>query len=242
MKTKVVFLLAFFLLEIAYSQTYSGNVIDSYDKKHLEGVTISLRGKEVTRTNARGYFSVEATLGDTLYLNFPGFLERKVVLEKERFLLLEIQDRARLLPTFQVNAEPFRFRFKDGKLILIEDETVEEKPFAQQAVGGSDKYSLNPNFSIYGSISYFTRRNRQLRQYDQFLAWEKRREGYLAVVDSDSIRNDLMTRYNLDRNDWDQMIIEFNQFHQNHEFLDWPKERVQGTLEEFIRLGRLLVD
>lgn len=74
MKTKVVFLLAFFLLEIAYSQTYSGNVIDSYDKKHLEGVTISLRGKEVTRTNARGYFSVEATLGDTLYLNFPGFL------------------------------------------------------------------------------------------------------------------------------------------------------------------------
>ncbi len=242
MKSKIVFLIAFSLMEIAVAQTYSGNVIDSYDKKYLEGVSVSLKGKELTQTNSRGYFSVIASLGDTLLLNFPGFLERKVVLDEERFLLLEIQDRARLLPTFQVNAEPYRFRFKDGKLTLIENEIEEEKPFAQQTVGGSDKYSLNPNFSIYGPISYFTRRNRQLRQYDRFLAWEKRRAGYLAVVDSDSIRNDLMARFELDRDDWDQIIIQFNQFHQTHEFLDWPKERVQGTLEEFIRLGRFLGD
>jgi hypothetical protein len=242
MKSILPALFSFFLFGEVMSQTFSGNVIDAYDKKYLEGVDVSINGHVIEQTNSRGYFSVSGTVGDTLKLNFPGFLERKVVLGDERFLLLEIQDRARLLPTFQVNAEPYRFRFKDGKLTLVENEIEEEKPFAQQAVGGSDKYSLNPNFSIYGPISYFTRRNRQLRQYDRFLEWEKRRRGYLAVIDSDSIRNELMARFELDRSSWDEMIIRFNEFHQSHEFLDWSEQRVRSTLEEFIRLERTLSD
>lgn len=223
-----------------WGQTYSGNVIDSFDKKYLEGVEINLKGESLTKTNNRGYFLITANRGDTLTISFPGFLEKKVVLGSDRFFLLEIQDRARLLPTFQVNAEPYLFRFKDGKLTLIENEIEEEKPFAQQTVGGSDKYSLVPNFSIYGPISYFTKRNRQLRQYDNFLEWEKRRSGYLEVIDSDSIQIDLMGRFALERADWDELIIRFNEFHQAHEFLDWPKEKVQTALLDFIRLEKAL--
>src|SRR5690606_7204198 len=102
--------------------SFSGNVLDAFDKKYLEGVAVSVAGSELVTTNSRGYFSVKAREGDTLRLSFPGFIDREIVLGKDRFLLLQIQDQARLLPTFQVEAEPYRFRFKDGKLYLAEDE------------------------------------------------------------------------------------------------------------------------
>lgn len=240
MKLLLTLVFSIVCYSLSHSQTYSGNVIDAFDKNYLEGVEVSITGKGTSFTNNRGYFTISGWAGDTLKLNFPGFLERKVVLGVEQFLLLEIQDRARLLPTFQVNAEPYRFRFRDGKLTLIENEEIEEKPFAQQTMAASDPFSLNPNISIYGPISYFTKRNRQLRQYDDYLKWAQRRVGYLEIIDSDSVRNSLMDQYAMNRQDWDEAIIRFNEFHQTHEFLDWSKERVLNALQDFLRLEKVL--
>jgi hypothetical protein len=222
---------------------YSGNVLDAWDKKYLEGVHVSIKGKEATSTNSRGYFNIPASIGDTLKLSFPGFLEKEVVLTQERFLQLEIHDRARLLPTFQVEAEPYRFRFKDGKLYLAEDEP-ETKSSLTKSVGIAPLDSSSPGggIAVYGVISQFTRRNRQLRAYEKKLEWESRRAGYLEVIDSDTLRTELMEQYNLDRLSWDQMVIRFNEFHQNHEFLDWPKEKVLSSLKEFIRLESDFLD
>lgn len=243
MKSLFLFLNFLFFGWQSFAQSsYSGNVIDAWDKKYLEGVEVSISGKGKTMTNSRGYFSIQGMLGDTLTLTFPGFIERKQVLGEERFFLLELQDRARLLPTFQVKAEPYRFRFKDGKLTLIENEEYIEKKLSQQITGGADKFSPNPNFTIYGPISYFTKRNRQLRQYDEKLDWLRRRAGYLEVIDSDSVRTELMTRYQLNRSEWDQLIIRFNEFHQSHDFLDWSKERVLASLSEFFRIESFLGD
>jgi hypothetical protein len=243
MKSLFPFLFFLFFGWQSFAQSsYSGNVIDAWDKKYLEGVEVSISGKGKTMTNSRGYFSIQGMLGDTLTLTFPGFIERKQVLGEERFFLLELQDRARLLPTFQVKAEPYRFRFKDGKLTLIENEEYIEKKLSQQITGAADKFSPNPNFTIYGPISYFTKRNRQLRQYDEKLDLLRRRAGYLEVIDSDSVRTELMTRYQLDRSEWDQLIIRFNEFHQSHDFLDWSKERVLASLSEFFRIESFLGD
>lgn len=240
MKLLLTLVFSIVCYSLSHSQTYSGNVIDAFDKNYLEGVEVSITGKGTSFTNNRGYFTISGWAGDTLKLNFPGFLERKVVLGVEQFLLLEIQDRARLLPTFQVNAEPYRFRFRDGKLTLIENEEIEEKPFAQQTMAASDPFSLHPNISIYGPISYFTKRNRQLRQYDDYLKWAQRRVGYLEIIDSDSLRNSLMDQYAMNRQDWDEAIIRFNEFHQTHEFLDWSNERVLNALQDFLRLEKVL--
>jgi hypothetical protein len=239
-----VFLICFFLFSLSVSaqSSYSGNVLDAFDKKYLEGVTVQVMGKESVLTNSRGYFNVRGMLGDTLKLSFPGFIDQKVILGQDRYLLLQIQDKARLLPTFQVDAEPYRFRFKEGKLYLAEDEPEQEKPLSQQVSGGTDKFSPNPNFSIYGPISYFTKRNTQLRQYEKQLEWIRRRQGYLQVIDSDSIRTELMVSYQLDRPQWDEMIIRFNEFHLHHEFLDWSSQRVIASLKEFLRIESLLED
>lgn len=228
----------------AFSQSrYSGNVIDAWDKKYLEGVEVSVMGQNKVATNARGYFSVQAYLGDTILLEFPGFFEKKWVAGEDRFLLLELQDKARLLPTFQVKAEPYRFQFRDGKLYIIENEEFEEKSLSQEISTSRFNSPLSPQgLTIYGPISYFTKRNRQLRQYEERLDWLKRREGYLEVIDSDSIRTHLMVRYGLDRKGWDDRVIRFNQFHQTHDFLDWKKERVLEALNEFLRIEGYLGD
>ena len=170
-------------------------------------------------------------------------MEKKILLTEEQFLFVELQDLARLLPTFQVKAEPYRFRFKDGKLYLSEDETVVEKPLSQQVgFGATDSTSPTPGLTLYGPISYFTKRNRELRAYEKRLDWERQRAGYLEVIDSDSVRTELMQQYRLDRKQWDELILRFNAFHAAHEFLGWPKERVLASLKEFFRLEVLLED
>jgi hypothetical protein len=244
MKFPVLFSFLLMLSFLAKAQSsYSGNVLDAMDKKYLEGVQVSVKGKGVTMTNSRGYFNLSGTMGDTLLLNFPGFLEKEVILTQDRFLLLEIYDRARLLPTFQLEAEPYRFRFKDGKLFLAEDEVDVKKSLSKSVgVGALDSSSPGGGLAVYGVISQFTKRNRQLRAYERKLEWEGRRAGYLEIIDSDSLRTELMKQYGLDRSCWDQMVIRFNEFHQSHEFLDWSKERVLSSLREFIRLESYFSD
>ena len=242
MRASVFFIIFFSTIVCAHGQiSFSGNVLDAFDKKYLEGVTVSIVGKDQTVTNSRGYFSLKGYEGDTLRLSFPGFIEHQLVLGQDRFLLLQIQDEARLLPTFQVEAEPYRFRFKDGKLYLAEDEPeVARRLSTGVSAGASQSADLTPGFAVYGVLSSLTKRNRELRRYEEKLEWIKRREGYLEVIDSDSIRTELMDSYRLDRDDWDEMIVRFNAFHLEHEFLDWPKDRVVDSLKEFIRIESYL--
>ena len=244
MKRISLLLFFFFCVVSLFAQRrYSGNVIDAWDKKYLEGVVVSHPSGEKVSTNSRGYFSIPASQGDTLTFQFPGFLEKKMILTADAFLFVELQDLARLLPTFQVKAEPYRFRFKDGKLYLSEDEPVVEKPLSQQVgFGATDSTSPTPGFSIYGPISYFTKRNRELRAYEKRLDWERQRVGYLEVIDADSVRNELMEQYGLDRKKWDELILRFNTFHAAHEFLGWSKERVLAALKEFFRLEFIMED
>ncbi len=244
MKRISLLLFFFFCVVSLFAQRrYSGNVIDAWDKKYLEGVVVSHPSGEKVSTNSRGYFSIPASQGDTLTFQFPGFLEKKMILTADAFLFVELQDLARLLPTFQVKAEPYRFRFKDGKLYLSEDEPVVEKPLSQQVgFGATDSTSPTPGFSIYGPISYFTKRNRELRAYEKRLDWERQRVGYLEVIDADSVRNELMEQYGLDRKKWDELILRFNTFHAAHEFLGWSKERVLAALKEFFRLEFMMED
>jgi len=238
-----VFLIIFFLFILsAKAQTsFSGNVLDAYDKKYLEGVTVRISGKDTVLTNDRGYFSLKGEAGDTLLISFPGFIDQSLILERDRFLLIQIQDQARLLPTFQVEAEPYRFRFKDGKLYLAEDEPEQARRLSHGvSAGAAQNTSLTPGFAVYGVLSSLTKRNRELRKYEEKLEWIQRRQGYLEVIDSDSIRTGLMETYHLSREAWDELIVRFNAFHLEHEFLDWPMDRVATSLAEFVRIESIM--
>ncbi len=234
--------LILFSQSIIAQSTYSGNVLDATDKRYMERVEVSIVGKEYTAaTNSRGYFSIKASLGDTLIFRFPGFIDQKIRLTEDRFLLIQIQDRARLLPTFEVKGEPYAFRFRDGKLTLI-DPDQESEPSEKGQVTIGTGTSMGGGLTIYGPISYFTKKARQERQYQAKLEIQRRRQGYLAVVDSDSVRSILMNEFQIDRDTWDKIIVRFNQAHIHHQFLDWSKEKVYARLSEFIVLEKDWVD
>ncbi|REG92632.1 carboxypeptidase-like regulatory domain-containing protein [Algoriphagus antarcticus] len=230
----LVFVYFAFLPAVLAQRSYSGNVLDANDKKYLEGVSVEVIGTDqLQTTNARGYFSVQGESGDTLRLSFPGFLEQKIVLAEETFLMVQIQDRARLLPTFEVKSEPYAFRFKDGKLTLIDPD--EEKDRSTKG-GISAGYLNSPSggIAIAGVLSSLTKRAKQEREYQKKQEWMRRRAGYYAVIESDSVRQNLIVKYQLERSDWDRIIIRFNEGNSYHEFLDWSEERVYTTLSEFI--------
>lgn len=232
----LLFTFSFILLsKMAFAQTsYSGNVIDANDKKYLEGVLVEVIGKnESDSTNVRGYFNVEAQTGDTLKITYPGFIEQKLILSEERFLQIQIQDRARLLPTFEVKAEPYSFRFIDGKLVVVDPN--EEKPASSRGqITAGFRDSPEGGVAIAGAISYFTKKSRNAREYAKKLEYLNRRQGYLKIIDSDSVKTILEEDYKISSGEWDPLIIKFNQMHSHHEFLDWSSERVYARLREFI--------
>jgi len=230
------FTISFILLgKIVFAQTsYSGNILDANDKNYLESVLVEVIGKnESDSTNIRGYFNVKAQTGDTLRISYPGFIEQKLVLTTEKFLQVQIQDRARLLPTFEVKAEPYSFRFKDGKLILV-DPNEEKSATSKGQVTAGFRDSPEGGVAIAGAISYFTKKSRNAREYAKKLEYIKRRQGYLKIIDSDSVRTILGEAYRITEEEWDPLIIKFNQMHTHHGFLDWSSERVYARLREFI--------
>jgi len=235
MKKWVLSIFLLLHLNFAFAQlTYSGNVMDANDKKYLEGVFLEVVGsKENDSTNTRGYFNLRAAVGDTLKITYPGFLDQKILLTGDRYLQIQIQDRARFLPTFEVKAEPYAFRFKDGKLSIIDPNEVQEKsPKGQVTAGPSG--SPTGGFVVYGAISYFTKKAREAREYAKKQEWNKRRAGYYAIIESDSVRRNLMVKFQLDRSQWDKLIIRYNEGNAHHEFLDWPMDRVYAHFNSFI--------
>ncbi|MHA7128568.1 carboxypeptidase-like regulatory domain-containing protein [Algoriphagus namhaensis] len=235
MKYLIGFLFCLLLSSEAFGQwTYSGNIVDALDKQYLEGVTVGIaKTQENSLTNNRGYFNLKAQLGDTLLISYPGFVTQKLVLTQERFLYIELQDEARLLPTFTVRSEASPFRFKDGKLYLV-DPNEAPRPSTKGQVTTGATGSPTGGFGIYGPISYFSKESKNAREYAKKKAWHARREGYYAVVESDSVRQNLMIKHQLSRQEWDKLLIRYNEGNLSHEFLDWPRDRVYTSLDVFL--------
>ncbi|NVJ85530.1 MAG: hypothetical protein HWE15_04450 [Algoriphagus sp.] len=228
-----VFLLAYSIASFAQT-TYSGNILDSQDKGFLEDVSvISLQNNEEVLTNSRGYFSLKSIPGDTLLITFPGFISQRIVLEEERFITIELQDKARFLPTFEVRDNSYSYRFKDGRLVLRENDEAALPSRKGEAIAGT---LPEGGMAFSGVISYFTKKARLAREYEKKKVWHSRREGYYKIIESDSIRSGLMEKYRIGPARWDELVIQFNQFHQSHEFLDWTEAKVMKSLEEFVEI------
>lgn len=224
--------------------TYSGNVLDASDRQVMEGVRVKVLGRESSSTtNQRGYFSVHGFAGDTLSVEFDGFITQKVPLGKERFLMIEIQDKARFLPTFEVRSPAYSYRFKDGRLVLRDENEIQKPSRKGEVIAGPiNSGDGTGGLAFSGVISYFTKKARNAREYARKQQWHARRAGYYSIVESDSIRSILRNDFDLSAEDWDKLIIQFNQFHSTHEFLDWNEKRVYTQLREFIKMETSYMD
>ena len=217
------------------SQVITGNVIEGMDKGFLEKVwVINLQRMDSSLTNERGYFRVKGFKGDSLLVTRPYFIPKKILVGEETHILTEIYLDARTLPRFDLYGESITVPFKAGNQSSMR--SLSDRPAGPGKIysGLSNNEGLNPGFTLDGPISYFMKSERQKRQYARKLAFISRQQNYLDLIQSDSVMQTLKSEYNLTDKDMDDLIIEFNLQHIDHQFVDMDYERVERLLIDFL--------
>ena len=230
-------ILIFFLSLIALTvqgQVLTGNIIDAQDQYNMKGVKVENRRTAKTFTsNDRGYFRMEVNMGDSVVFYKEGYVKHVVVVKEIDHLVVPLTFDAVGLPTAYVYADRPSLYIPGISL----DRDPDRKPMGPGRVmpGHSRSHTdLTPGVTLDGPISYFTKRERNKRQYKRALEKLERQAPYLEVIQSDSIKQVLMTRFELKETELDELIIGFNIYHREHEFLDIDHDTVLGLLYEFL--------
>ena len=229
----IVFLLCYG--RIAIAQVVTGNVIDGLDRNFLDKVwVVNLQNMDSSLTNERGYFRVLANEGDSLLFSRNYYLQKRIVVGKDRHILTEVYLDARTLPRFDLYADQLVIPFNAGNLSNMR--SLGDRPTGpgKMYLGTSEQGGMVPGITLDGPISYFMRSERQKREYARKLAFMARQKDYLELIQSDSVMQELKVIYNLTDKDLDDLIIEFNIQNLTHQFLDMDWQRVENLLINFL--------
>jgi len=216
------------------AQVLTGNIIDVPDQYNLKGVKVeNLRTSQTYMSNNRGYFRIEVEMGDSVIFSKEGYVNHIIVVKEIDHLVVPM--------TFDAVGLPTAYVYGDRPSIYIPgislDRDPDRKPMGPGRImpGHSRSHTdLTPGVTLDGPISYFTKRERNKRQYKRAQEKLARQAPYLEVIQSDSIKQVLMNRFELQEADLDELIIGFNIFHREHEFLDMDHDTVLGLLYEFL--------
>jgi hypothetical protein len=217
----------------AAAQTVTGNVIDIHDQYNLKGVKVeNLNTQDTFTSNDRGYFRIPAGKGDSLRFTKEGYVDHVLVVEDSEHQLVSL--------TFDAVGLPPAYVFGQRPSLYIPGVSKDIDPNRRPAGPGkiyggtSDSHqTLTPGFTMDGPISYFTRRERNKRQYRRAMEKEARQAPYLELIKSDSVMQVLKRKYKLEEKELDSLIIEFNLHHIEHEFLDLNHDQVSDLLHQF---------
>lgn len=216
------------------AQVLTGNIIDVPDQYNLKGVKVeNLRTSQTYTSNNRGYFRIEVEMGDSVVFSKEGYVNHLIVVKEIDHLVVPM--------TFDAVGLPAAYVYADRPSIYIPgislDRDPDRKPMGPGRImpGHSRSHTdLTPGVSLDGPISYFTKRERNKRQYKRSQEKLARQAPYLEVIQSDSIKQVLMNRFELEEAELDELIIGFNLYHREHEFLDMDHDTVLGLLYEFL--------
>ncbi|WP_143960840.1 hypothetical protein [Litoribacter populi] len=217
----------------AFGQALTGNVIDVLDNYNLKDVKVeNLRTSESFISNDRGYFRIGASIGDSLLFTKEGYVPHYwEVTEMEHQLIPLTFDAVGLPPAYVFGQRPSLYIPGISK-----DLDPNRKPAGPGRVYGGHSGSateMTPGFTVDGPISYFTKRERNKRQYRRAMEKQSRQAPYLEIIKSDSVMQVLKSKYQLNDKELDSLIIEFNLHHIEHEFLDLDHEDVSSLLHAF---------
>jgi hypothetical protein len=230
-------LFIFFLSITALSvkgQVLTGNIIDVLDQSYLNGVRVeNIRTTAPFTSSNIGYFRMEVELGDSVVFSKEGYVTHVIVVKETDHQVVSMIFDAVGLPPVDVIGERPSLYIPGVSL----DRDPNRKPMGPGRImpGHSGSTTeMTPGLTIDGPISYFTKRERNKRQYKRSLEKLDRQAAYLEVIQSDSIKQVLMGRFELREPEMDELIIGFNTYHREHEFLDMDHDTVLGLLYEFL--------
>jgi TonB-linked SusC/RagA family outer membrane protein len=110
-------------------QQITGIVSD--DAGPLPAVTVTVKGKTAgTLTDQNGYFSITATVGDTLVFSFMGYKTVEVTVNNQNSINVQLQEDATALKEVVVNAGYYSVKDKErtGSIARITSKDIENQP------------------------------------------------------------------------------------------------------------------
>src|SRR5690606_11905775 len=107
-------------------------------------------------------------------------------------------------------------------------------PIRPGHVGVGATEDSRPGVAMAGPISFFSKSEKNKRQYRKSEELRTAQQDYLDVIRSDSMRNELITHFSLSREKYDSLLIRFNAANRHHQFRDMEEDRVKKMLFYFM--------
>jgi hypothetical protein len=179
LKSVFVFILFFFISQIAFNQTIKGRVTDYFSKKPLDAVTVQTNSGHFSISDSVGNYTIEVTKKDSLWFSYLNKQTMKysvdTIMHPDNFDIALYVD-ARWLPDVKVATRNYK---SDS---IINRETYANafnyrKPGLRLSQSNPSTYSpggLTAGFDLDEIINSFRfRRNRQMLSFQQRLIQEE---------------------------------------------------------------------
>ncbi len=184
-----------------------GVVIAMEDGASLSGVNVYSKRSRVGRvSNNKGYFELTVLKSDTLIFSYVGYetihLSVADFTDDPADIVVPMRESVIQLPdiTIEDSYPQVEYLMRHKPIQLKAFESQNKGPDVDVPVGSLD----------YGPLSYFSKEAKEKRILMRNYAKEQVNKVYVHTVNSDSLRNQFMDMYGLNRNEFDKFIIYFN--------------------------------
>ena len=234
LRTCLLFSCFLLLINPSYSQEVSGKVLDGRGKSGIAWVKVdNTRSGKFTYTDHEGKFAALAEEGDTLVFSFKNFHSKSITVPEnlEEPLVVYLEFDAVELPEVFVMEKNQNTSIQLHGIPKVDPDHVPIRP-GQVVVGATEDY--RPGVALAGPISYFSKSEKNKRNYRKSEELREAQKDYLEVIRSDSMRSEIMHHFVLKREQYDSLLILFNAANLQHQFRDMEKERVERLLFYFV--------
>ena len=233
---KILFLIPLWLLSgsLCFSQFIPGKVLDAKGESGIAWVKVmNTHSDKFTYTDHAGGFEIFAESGDTLIFSLKNFHSKTLIFTEptQDPWVVYLEFDAIELPEVYVMEKNENTSIKLYGINEVDPNHIPIRP-GHVGLGATEDY--RPGVAMAGPISFFSKSEKNKRNYRKAEELRAAQQGYLEVIHSDSMRNELIKHFSLSREKYDSLLILFNAANRHHQFRDMEKDRVEKMLFYFM--------
>ena len=205
---KVFFVFNFFLLlcTITYAQkSVTGIVLDSTTLSPLPNVTVKIKSSATgTISDEFGYFTIRATLFDTLVVSSVGYITVNFAVKKlDEHLVIHLPEGSHMLKPITVYDH-------------IELRGVHRLPKQSKWANPTNAplygtiQTFGPGYTIRGPFSHFSKSEKEKRKLKGLRVDNVKARTYIEIVNSSEVKDSLMNKYSLTEEAYYEILAKFN--------------------------------
>lgn len=191
-------------------------VLDSASLSPLPNVTIKVKNSTIgTISDDFGYFSIKATLFDTLVVSSVGYITLQVAIKKlDGTLIIHLPEASHMLNTVTVY----------DRIVLpgvgrLPKQSKWANPTNQPQYGTIQTFG--PGYTFRGPFSHFSKSEKEKRRLQGSKMDNSKARTYIEIVNSPEIKDSLMTKYSLNEQEYYDVLAKFNKSNPRSMTLDY---------------------